>query len=519
MASLNLNLTQPISGASPQNKPNLNEDHILKRCIQSRRGKNSLNDNKQFLNAHCIKIKEIVSKIESDVLTSDRMCPITHDNIKYPVRVSCGHIFEQHAIKQWFQIKTTGCPICRSTEASQSNTDEQDQETLNEITAAADSKLNIIGERIGVKMLKSYELDRIQLELGGISDDICEKVDHIGKLSHWFNIRGIVDTPINLTLIFPNNTIGSDPFSSILKTSYLQFLPFVAGSSVLSMSFIRHHGEKYLTNQSSELKDIYNSIVSLDKQYWSTNENILHLKNELRILLSEPDENIVNNIINAPMLNIDRIKEIKTELDQLNDIIKQILDNRNQLTELPNYASMLDQLRKYSNYGALSTFLAMIGLQTITNKIGESINNSNDEITNILKEASQSILDICKSKESKCDKEEKFNNILLELDKVYQRIWGWTAPLKLNYFMLSSFIHLVLGNFDEALKLITNGLQINEHKNNPFLLYNKIIAYLANGNRTGAYETLNQLKKTNLVDIAVRFESYLNKKDKVEQII
>lgn len=47
------------------------------------------------------------------VITINRpICPITIEEIQSPAALPCGHVFEQHALLQWLQIKRD-CPTCR----------------------------------------------------------------------------------------------------------------------------------------------------------------------------------------------------------------------------------------------------------------------------------------------------------------------------------------------------------------------------------------------------------------------
>lgn len=44
---------------------------------------------------------------------SDNVCPITQEEIVMPLRLFCGHMFEETAINQWLRGSDT-CPVCRA---------------------------------------------------------------------------------------------------------------------------------------------------------------------------------------------------------------------------------------------------------------------------------------------------------------------------------------------------------------------------------------------------------------------
>ena len=131
-----------------------------------------------------------------------------------------------------------------------------------------------------------------------------------------------------------------------------------------------------------------------------------------------------------------------------------------------------------------------------------------------LKDIASDILKFCNSTESDSKKRSQLEKIATNLDNISES--GLTTELRLYYFMLASFIQLRLENATKALELTTKGLQCTGLENNPFLLYNTALAYLINGNKTGLQATLDQLKETNLLEVADSIESYMLIRDKDE---
>jgi hypothetical protein len=40
-------------------------------------------------------------------------CPICFENIFFPKKLQCGHIFHSHCIYKWCDTSNTTCPCCR----------------------------------------------------------------------------------------------------------------------------------------------------------------------------------------------------------------------------------------------------------------------------------------------------------------------------------------------------------------------------------------------------------------------
>jgi len=85
-----------------------------------------------------------------------RNCPITMEEIKDPFTLSCAHVFEREAIRNWLKNNNT-CPICRTPQETENNIERiqnnnicrTPQETENNIERIQNNNIERIQNSVG----------------------------------------------------------------------------------------------------------------------------------------------------------------------------------------------------------------------------------------------------------------------------------------------------------------------------------------------------------------------------------